>query len=255
MSRKIFIGGNWKCNGTKNSVKKLINILNYNITSSYNAEIVVAPPFLYLNYVISNIKNQIQVSSQDVSNEKGYGAFTGEITPEMIYDFGIPWTIIGHSERRHKVTTESNHFIASKVKNALDVGLKVIICIGELLEEREKNKTLEICINQLTPIVEIISPKYWNNIVIAYEPVWAIGTGVIATPEQAENIHSKIRQWINNKLGNYISDSIRIIYGGSVKSTNCRNLIDKKNIDGFLIGGASINEEFIQIINNSVKLK
>lgn len=147
------------------------------------------------------------------------------------------------------MAAESNELIAEKVKVALANGVKVILCIGELLEDRESGKTMDVCKAQLKAVIDVLEEKDWENIVIAYEPVWAIGTGKVATPDQAEETHAAIRAYMASSVSPAVAESVRIIYGGSVNAKNCDNLISKEDIDGFLVGGASLKPEFVQIIN------
>ena len=147
------------------------------------------------------------------------------------------------------MAAESNELIAEKVKVALANGIKVILCIGELLEDRESGKTMDVCKAQLKAVVDLLEEKDWENIVIAYEPVWAIGTGKVATPDQAEETHAAIRAFMSSSVSPAVAEKVRIIYGGSVNAKNCDNLISKEDIDGFLVGGASLKPEFVQIMN------
>jgi len=249
--RRFLVGGNWKCNGNRSSIEKLITEINQGKISD-KTETVIAPPFPYLEQVSRLIRTDIQVSAQNCYSENN-GAFTGEIGPEMLINIGIPWVILGHSERRH-IFKESDELIAKKVCAALKVGLKVIFCIGETLSERESGKTEEVVFRQLKAVAD--SVQEWMHVVIAYEPVWAIGTGKTATPEQAQEVHQAIRTWFKNHVSLEASQSIRIIYGGSVKAANSLDLASKPDVDGFLVGGASlIASEFLTIINSvSAKL-
>ena len=193
--------------------------------------------------VRSALDKRIQVGSQNVS-AFGSGAYTGELTAEQLLDAGADWTLIGHSERR-TLFGESADVTMKKLKRALETELKVIFCIGETLEERENGTTNKVIESQLTGIQDIV--KKWTNLVLAYEPVWAIGTGKVATPEQAEDAHKFIRTYLSQQAGSNVADTIRIIYGGSVKSDSAKELIAKPNIDGFLVGGASLKEDFLKI--------
>jgi triosephosphate isomerase len=174
------------------------------------------------------------------------------MTGDMLKDFGVGWTLTGHSERRVGFggqPGESNEIVGRKTALALTAGLSVIACIGEQLADRESGNTMNICSAQLGAIVsQIPSSSDWKHVVIAYEPVWAIGTGKVATPEQAENTHKEIREWLAANVSKDVSKKIRIIYGGSVNGKNCCDLIACPNIDGFLVGGASLKPEFIDII-------
>ncbi len=187
---------------------------------------------------------------QDVCIHGTPGAYTGEISAALLADAGIKWTLTGHSERRvgFGFPGEPSEVVAKKTASAIKYGLSVILCIGEQLAERENGSTMLVCAEQLTPVAAVLNIKDWNNIVIAYEPVWAIGTGKVATPEQAEETHSQIRSWISNNVSPQVAKSIRIIYGGSVKASNAKSLIKCPNIDGFLVGGASLLPEFSDII-------
>ena len=180
----------------------------------------------------------------------GFGAFTGEISATMLKDFGVKWTLTGHSERRvgFGIPGETNELVARKTAVALSNGLSVLACIGEQLSERENGTTMVVCAAQLDAIRKELKEEDWKKVVIAYEPVWAIGTGKVATPEQAEETHRQIREWIALNVSQTVAEEIRIVYGGSVKGSNCRSLIECPNIDGFLVGGASLLPEFVDII-------
>jgi len=245
--RKFFVGGNWKMNGTKASIDELVKMLNEKGLNP-NTEVVVGPPAVYLSYVRERLNKQIGVAAQNCYKvEKG--AFTGDISTAMIKDVGCEWVILGHSERRH-VFGESNQLIGEKVGFALGSGLRLIPCIGEKLEEREANKTEEVCFSQMQAIAaNIKNVADWSRVVIAYEPVWAIGTGKVATPAQAQEAHHSVRGWIEKHVGPDVAKSVRILYGGSVTAENCKELASQPDVDGFLVGGASLKPEFINIIN------
>lgn len=247
--RKNFIGGNWKCNCTPEKVTEIIERLN-GATIPSSAEVVVATPAIYLSHCKANLKSEISVSSQDVAVLSGFGAYTGEMTAAMLTACGINWTIVGHSERRcgFKAPGESDELVGQKTKAGIDGGMKVIACIGEDLAEREAGVTNDVCGRQLAAISACLTEADWANVVIAYEPKWAIGTGKVATPEQAESAHQACRQWIAANVSENVSQAIRIIYGGSVNATNCGVLIQCANIDGFLVGGASLKADFTTII-------
>lgn len=234
-SGKFFVGGNWKCNGTKESITKLVSDLN-SATLEADVDVVVAPPFLYIDQVKSSLTGRIEISAQNCWIGKG-GAFTGEISAEQLKDLGCQWVILGHSERRH-VIGESDEFIGKKAAYALNQGLGVIACIGELLEEREAGKTFDVCYQQLKAFAGALPS--WDNVVIAYEPVWAIGTGKVATPDQAQEVHVAVRDWLKKNVSDEVASKTRIIYGGSVNGGNCAELAKKDDIDGFLVGGASL---------------
>lgn len=210
-----------------------------------NTEVVIAPPFLYLLLTREHLRQGIEVAAQNVF-DKPNGAFTGEISVSQLKDSNITWTILGHSERR-VILQESDSFVANKTKTALDGGLGVILCCGESLEQREAGKTIEVVTNQLRAVAKEV--KDWSKIVIAYEPIWAIGTGKVATTEQAQEVHQQLRDWLSKEVSKDVAENTRIIYGGSVSEKNCRDLAKEKDIDGFLVGGASLKPAFVDIIN------
>lgn len=242
-ARKFFVGGNWKCNGSLSQAQSLVQLLNSaNIPSS--VEVVVAPSAIHTTEIIKSLRKDIHLSGQDV-NFTGNGAYTGQVSAEMLHDVGAKYTIVGHSERRQQ--GDSNELVAQKAAYALDKGLSVIACIGESKEQREANETIKVVTNQLEAYAKTITN--WNSVVIAYEPVWAIGTGLTASPEQAQQVHEEIRTWLKKKFGSDVASRTRVIYGGSVTAANANELSKKKDIDGFLVGGASLKAEFLNIIN------
>ncbi|KAL9611955.1 MAG: hypothetical protein Q9167_003442 [Letrouitia subvulpina] len=245
MARQFFVGGNFKMNGTIKSITDIIRHLN-DAKLDPATEVVIAPPTIYLLLAREHLRQGIEVAAQNVY-DKPNGAYTGEISTEQLKDSGIGWTLTGHSERR-VLLGEVDAFIASKTKSALDGGLGVILCVGETLEQRESNKTIEVVTTQLEAVAE--QTKDWSKIVIAYEPVWAIGTGKVATTEQAQEVHASIRKWLSSKVSSEASEKTRIIYGGSVSEKNCKDLAKQADIDGFLVGGASLKPAFIDIINS-----
>ncbi|XP_072053112.1 triosephosphate isomerase, chloroplastic isoform X2 [Arachis hypogaea] len=216
---KFFVGGNWKCNGTKDSISKLVSDLN-SAKLEADVDVVVAPPFVYIDQVKGSITDRIEISAQNSWVGKG-GAFTGEISVEQLKDLGCKWVILGHSERRH-IIGEKDDFIGKKAAYALSEGLGVIACIGELLEEREAGKTFDVCYQQLKAFADAVPS--WDNIVIAYEPVWAIGTGKVATPQQAQEVHVAVRDWLKNNVSAEVASKIRIIYGGNKSLSACLEL-------------------------------
>ncbi|KXN73334.1 triosephosphate isomerase [Conidiobolus coronatus NRRL 28638] len=233
-------------NGTRAQLKTLVDGLNGFAFDKTKVDVVVSPTFIHLDWVRSNLNKDIGVAAQN-SYIKPNGAYTGEISPEQLKDLEIEWVILGHSERRH-ILGESDQFIAEKTKHALDTGVKVILCVGETEQEREANKTEEVVFRQLQAAADQI--KDWTNVVVAYEPVWAIGTGKVATPEQAQEVHQQTRQWFAKNVDANTAESIRIIYGGSVNGKNSKDLASRPDIDGFLVGGASLKPEFGDIINS-----
>jgi triosephosphate isomerase len=247
MARKFFVGGNFKMNGTASSIKEIVDNLN-NAQLDPNVETVVAPPALYLLLVRETLKPEIGVAAQNVY-DKPNGAFTGEISVSHLKDSNINWTILGHSERR-TILGESDEVVASKTKYATENGVSVIWCCGESLEQREANKTLDVIAGQLAALKAQVSD--WSRIVIAYEPIWAIGTGKVATTEQAQEVHASIRSWLAKEVSQQVADETRILYGGSVSEKNCKDLSKEKDIDGFLVGGASLKPAFVDIVNSKL---
>ncbi|KAF2762693.1 triosephosphate isomerase [Pseudovirgaria hyperparasitica] len=247
MGRRFFVGGNFKMNGSISSVKEIVNNLN-GAKLDPNTEVVVAPSAIHLLLVRESLKKEIAVAAQNIYYKKN-GAFTGELSVEQLNDAGIAWTLLGHSERRVSMAevAESNEFLAEKAKAALAGGVGVIFCCGESLEIRKENKTKEHVLSQLKSAASAI--KDWSKVVIAYEPIWAIGTGEVASPEQAQEVHADIRAWLKSDVSPEAAENTRIIYGGSVSEKNCVELAKKPDIDGFLVGGASLKPAFVDIIN------
>ncbi|KAJ8392911.1 hypothetical protein AAFF_G00071150 [Aldrovandia affinis] len=242
--RKFFVGGNWKMNGDKQSLGELINTLN-SAKLHAETEVVCGAPAIYLDFARSKLDPKIGVAAQNCY-KVAKGAFTGEISPAMIKDCGVHWVILGHSERRH-VFGESDELIGQKVAHALENGLGVIACIGEKLDEREAGITEKVVFAQTKVIADNV--KDWSKVVLAYEPVWAIGTGKTASPQQAQEVHDKLRQWMKANVSEAVANSVRIIYGGSVTGATSKELGSQKDVDGFLVGGASLKPEFVDIIN------
>ncbi|KAA8546073.1 hypothetical protein F0562_020476 [Nyssa sinensis] len=248
---KFFVGGNWKCNGTKDSISKLISDLN-SAKLEADVDVVVAPPFVYIDQVKNSLSDRIEIAAQNSWIGKG-GAFTGEISVEQLKDIGCKWVVLGHSERRH-VIGEDDEFIGKKAGYALSQNLGVIACIGELLKEREEGKTFDVCFQQMKAFADAVPS--WDNVVIAYEPVWAIGTGKVATPQQAQEVHIAVREWLKKNVSAEVASKTRIIYGGSVNGSNCAELAKQEDIDGFLVGGASLKgPEFATIVNSVTSKK
>eukprot|EP00054_Salpingoeca_dolichothecata_P001511 m.19512 g.19512 ORF g.19512 m.19512 type:complete len:249 (+) comp12255_c0_seq1:42-788(+) len=244
MARRFFVGGNWKMNGTRDSINTLIATLN-TAKKPANVDVVVSPPTIYLDFTRQNLNSEIGVAAQNCY-KVAKGAFTAEISPQMITDIGCKWVILGHSERRH-VFKESSELIGEKIKFALESGLNVIACVGETLEQREGGQTQAVVDAQMKDVAD--NTVDWTKVVIAYEPVWAIGTGKTASPEQAQEVHANIRSWLSKTVSVDVANSTRILYGGSVKAANCKELAKQSDIDGFLVGGASLKPEFVDIIN------
>lgn len=245
--RKVFIGGNWKMNFNHIEGREFVEKLIKSLRNTEEKEVVLFPPFTTIFSVAEIIKNtKIKLGAQNTHWEDK-GAFTGEISPQFLIALGCEYVIIGHSERR-KYFFEDNEMINKKIRKVLSSNLKPVFCIGENLKEREEGKTLMIIENQLREGLKDV--KELDEMVIAYEPVWAIGTGVNATPAQAREVHSFIRDFISKNYGKEKNENLRIIYGGSVNKDNIKELLKEEEIDGVLVGGASIKlEEFIYIVN------
>ncbi|KAF9067925.1 Triosephosphate isomerase [Rhodocollybia butyracea] len=248
MARQFFVGGNFKMNPATQADKlALAKVLN-EAELDPATEVVISPPALYLIPLKEAIRKDIKVAAQNCYL-KDSGAFTGEISPAQLADAQIPYVILGHSERR-TIFHETSEIVAQKTRAALDKGLSVILCIGETLKEREAEETAKVCQAQLKAAVDVLKEGDWSKIVIAYEPVWAIGTGKVATPQQAQQAHVDIRSYLSKVVSSSVADSIRIIYGGSVSAANCKELSTLPDVDGFLVGGASLKPEFVQIVNS-----
>lgn len=250
MARKFFVGGNFKMNGSVQTILNIVKFLN-DAKLDPDVEVVIAPPSLYLLLVREHLRKEFHVAAQNVF-DKPNGAFTGEISVEQLRESDITWALVGHSERR-VILREDDAFVASKVRAALDGNLGVVLCIGESLEQREAGKTIEVVTNQLKAVKERVQD--WSSVVIAYEPIWAIGTGKVATTEQAQEAHAAIRKWLAEAISPETSERTRILYGGSVNEKNCRDLAKQPDIDGFLVGGASLKPGFVDIINSRYEKK
>lgn len=244
MARRFCVGGNWKMNGDKKQITEIVKFLKQGPLDP-NTEVVVGVPAIYLDFAHTNLPANIEVAAQNCY-KVAKGAFTGEISPAMIKDIGVGWVILGHSERR-TIFGEPDELIADKVAHALEQGLKVIACIGETLTEREAHQTEAVVFRQTKAIAAAV--KDWSKVVLAYEPVWAIGTGKTATPQQAQDVHKSLRDWIVDNVSAEVAKNVRIQYGGSVTAANCKELAQQQDIDGFLVGGASLKPEFVNIIN------
>ncbi len=252
--RKPIIGGNWKMNrGTPNESREMFKSLIPLVEDIHNVDIVIAAPFTVLVNAFEILKNtNIKLGAQNMYFEDK-GAYTGEISPIFLKEIGVEYVILGHSERRD-IFKESDALINKKLKKSLSVNLNPIVCIGEHLEEREAGKTNEIIEYQINETFKDLTKEEMLKIVIAYEPIWAIGTGITATPDQAEEIHIFIREKLSNKFDRETADLIRIQYGGSIKPSNAEDLFNKKNIDGGLVGGASLQaDSLFQIIKAANK--
>jgi len=246
MFRKPVVGGNWKCNGTVQSVKDLLAAFGGAADPS-GVEVCIFPPTVQIALAQRVAPAGVGIGVQNISKTKE-GAFTGEVTCGSCKDLGIPWVMIGHSERR-SIYGETDSDCAEKLALAQAQGLMIMMCIGEQLAERKAGTTLDVCATQLNAVFPKITD--WSKVVIAYEPVWAIGTGVVATPMQAQETHYGVRKLVRDKFGGAVADAVRILYGGSVSPGNCGALGELPDIDGFLVGGAAMKPNFTDIINSA----
>lgn len=253
--RKLFIAGNWKMNLTLDVAGDLARKLCGEMKNMGDTvEVGVCPPFVYLKDICEILKDsKIYVGAQNMHSEES-GAFTGEVSGAMIKDIGCSHVIIGHSERR-TIFNETDSMVNSKLKTALSLGLNPIMCVGEKLEEREAGTTEDVVGSQMSGGLNGLTSEQVGSLTIAYEPVWAIGTGKTATPEQANEVHAFIRSLITKDYGNDVAQSIRIQYGGSVNAKNAKELLSRPEIDGALVGGASLDaESFLSIISDAIEL-
>ncbi|GAA6019657.1 hypothetical protein JCM11491_004868 [Sporobolomyces phaffii] len=246
MARKVCIGGNFKMNGDLATLTKLVTQFNETNFDVEAADVIIAPPALYIIPLLEHVKKGIKVAAQN-AHQLTSGAYTGEISLAQLKDVGLEWVVLGHSERR-TLFHETDELVAEKTAAALKQNVKVIFCIGETLEEREGNKTNEVVSRQVEALAKVIEEKDWEHIVVAYEPVWAIG---VATPEQAQDTHKAIRDFLAKRVSQKVADETRIIYGGSVAAKNAKELCLCPDIDGALVGGASLKPEFADIITSA----
>jgi triosephosphate isomerase len=252
--RRPFIAGNWKMNTNSHSGPELVKALGQGLAQvdMSKVDVAVIPPFVYLAQVVNAARNsRIAVGAQDIYHEPK-GAFTGEISVAMIKDVGCNYCLCGHSERRH-VIGETDELINKKVAAAINGGLLPILCVGELLEEREAGKTNEVVERQVRKGLEGLTAEKAAAVTLAYEPVWAIGTGKTATSDQAQEVHAMIRELLVKLYDKSFADDMRIQYGGSAKPENAAELMANEDVDGLLVGGASLKmDDFLAIINASI---
>lgn len=250
--RKPFIAGNWKMNNTRKAAVELVDALKPLVADVVDVEIAVAPTYTCLQDVSEHLKgSRIALSAQNISYA-AKGAYTGEISADMLKDVGCTHAIIGHSERR-QYFGETDESVSKRVRAALDNDITPIVCVGESLSERESGKTFDVVLGQLVNGLSSVKREEAARVVIAYEPVWAIGTGKTATPEQAQEVHAAIRAKLAECFGDDIAQEMRLQYGGSVKASNAKELLGQKDIDGALVGGASLKaEDFAAIIRAAV---
>lgn len=251
--RKKFIAGNWKMNLNSLQGADLAAAIATAVSSATDVEVAVFPPAVYLGAVVGAVHGSaVGVGAQNCHHE-AKGAFTGEVSPAMLVDIGCKYVILGHSERR-QLFHETNADVNKKVHATLAAGLTPIVCVGESLAERQAGKTSSVVREQVEGSLAGISGEQLLKLVIAYEPIWAIGTGVVATPEQAEEVHADLRSLLSSRYTAPVAEQVRIQYGGSVNAENAATLLSQPNIDGALVGGASLKADgFLAIIQGARK--
>ena len=251
ISRKHVVAGNWKMFKTREEAQATVREVVGLVGNIQNVDIVVCPPFTALGAVEEILTGSVvQLGAQNV-HWQDEGAFTGEVSVSMLADYGCSHVIIGHSERRHYFQ-ESDEVIQDKLEKVFSTEITPILCIGESLEAREADRVQEVIPSQLERALRELTDPQTSRIIIAYEPVWAIGTGRTATPELAEKVHFLIRSWLSDHSSVGVADQVRILYGGSVTPKNAGQLIEQENIDGFLVGGASLDaQSFAKIVQQS----
>lgn len=247
--RDKIVAGNWKMNNDLAQTEDLLGQLKNKWQEKEGVRVIVAPAFTNLHHAFESLRDYaIDVAAQNM-NENKNGAFTGEVSAQMLTSIGVKTVILGHSERR-AIYKETDEVLAKKVDTALENEMEVIFCCGEELNERKADKHFEVVKSQLEKGLFHVSEANWKNIVIAYEPVWAIGTGETASPEQAQEMHAFIRKTISEKFGEELANEVAILYGGSVKPNNAQEIFAKEDVDGGLIGGASLKaDDFLAIVN------
>lgn len=245
--RRTLIAGNWKMNLNRDEAEALARGIAEHSAAIGGADLLICPPSVYLAPVAEAVTgSSVAVGAQNMYFEDN-GAFTGEISAAMLKDVGATFVILGHSERRH-ILGETDHDVNRKAKKALQAGLTPIVCVGETLQEREADQTAEVIRRQFRGSLADISADQMRTVVIAYEPVWAIGTGRTATPAQAEEVHADLRKLIAETYNADVASAVRILYGGSVKPENAQELLSRDDIDGALVGGASLKtDDFMAI--------
>ncbi|PAU66201.1 triose-phosphate isomerase [Pseudomonas sp. PIC25] len=239
--RRPLVAGNWKMHGTRASVAELLDGLRQ-VAVPNGVEVAVLPPFLFIGQALNALAgSSIAIGAQNCAEEAQQGALTGEIAASQLADAGCAWVLVGHSERR-LIIGERDEQVIRKFSAIQSVGLQPVLCVGETLEQREAGKTLEVVGQQLACVVESLGVAVFERAVVAYEPVWAIGTGLTATPQQAQEVHAAIRAQLAAEDAG-VARAVRILYGGSVKAANAAELFGMPDIDGGLIGGASLNAD------------
>lgn len=248
--RKNIVAGNWKMNNDLAETSELLNHLKLQMVKEPEADIYVAPAFTSLYHAFQTLKDTpVKVAAQNMHYEKN-GAYTGEVSAQMLQSVGVTTVIIGHSERRAQFN-ETNEILSKKVSAAIEAGMTVIFCFGEELKERKAEQHFEVVKTQLQEGIFHLKKENWENVILAYEPVWAIGTGETASPDQAQEVHAFVRKSIAEKYDEETAGNVSILYGGSVKPDNAKEIFGKEDVDGGLIGGASLKAiDFLAIVNS-----
>lgn len=251
--RKKVIAGNWKMNKLLGEAVQFVDVVKERVPSNEKVEAVVCAPFPYLPTLVEKAKNtNLEIAAQNMHFEDN-GAYTGEVSPEMLKDIGVTYVVLGHSERR-EMFAETDETVNKKAHAAFKHGLVPIICVGETLEQREANETMTIVENQVKAALEGLTEAQVKEAIVAYEPIWAIGTGKTATSEQANEVCTHIRKTVAETVSEAASEALRIQYGGSVKPSNVDELLAQSDIDGALVGGASLEaDSFLQLVEAGTK--
>ncbi|SDR72661.1 triose-phosphate isomerase [Christiangramia echinicola] len=248
--RDKIVAGNWKMNNDLAETEELLGKLKLQMVKEPEATVMVAPSFTNLYPTFQALKDTPVIVAAQNMHESESGAYTGEISAAMLKSIGVTTVILGHSERR-AYFNETGEILAKKVKTAIENEMTVIFCFGEELEDRKNNRHFDLVEKQLKEGLFDLPQSSWKNIILAYEPVWAIGTGETASPEQTQEMHKHIRTLLNKNVGKEVADSTSILYGGSVKPNNAKEIFAKEDVDGGLIGGASLNAvDFVEIVNS-----
>ena len=248
--RKPLVAGNWKMNGDRASIASLLDemLVELEAAKCHHCEVLVFPTHVYLSEVVSRLTDHTVASGAQDVDSRSEGALTGAVSASMVRDVGCTHALVGHSERR-TVFGENDHTVAEKYARCVEAGLTPILCVGETLAERDADQTLDVVIRQLEAVVERVGIAGIAAGMVAYEPVWAIGTGEVATPEQAQEVHAGIRAWLTERFDAETAENVTVLYGGSCKPGNAAELFAQPDIDGGLIGGASLKaEDFTAII-------
>jgi triosephosphate isomerase (TIM) len=255
--RTPIFAANWKMNKMVSEVEAYVSDLSKRLSAGprkpgKDYQVLVAPPATHLQTLVRVAAGKaIEPCAQNCGTEKA-GAFTGEISPAVLKEIGCNWTLLGHSERRH-VFKETDEMVAKRMKAALAEGLKVVLCVGEKIEERRAQRTFDVVGTQLYILKQLMTDNAWPSLVVAYEPVWAIGTGETATPEQAQEVHAFIRGWFSEQGWSRQAADLRLLYGGSVNPANSASLMEKSDVDGLLVGGASLDSgKFAELTLNGL---